>query len=193
MPRVKQFNENEVLERAMNLFWQKGYHGTSMQDLVNHLGINRASLYDTYGSKNALFSKAFELYRSTNTQKFKQFLNSQPDVKTGLFKLFQYTLQESIQDKHKKGCFVVNTTTELASADKKIQKILRANQENYVNLFHQYLLEAEKKGEITKGKDLYAIAHLLFTYYNGLKVITKLDPKSDEILSSVKAVLSLLD
>lgn len=52
MPRVKKFDEKEVLEKAMELFWIQGYHATSIQDLVDHLGINRASLYDTYGERN---------------------------------------------------------------------------------------------------------------------------------------------
>jgi TetR/AcrR family transcriptional repressor of nem operon len=68
MPRVKLFDENEVLNKAMNLFWKQGYSATSIQDLVSHLGINRASLYDTYGDKEKLFFRAFEFYRKTNTE-----------------------------------------------------------------------------------------------------------------------------
>jgi TetR/AcrR family transcriptional repressor of nem operon len=60
MPRVKLFDENEVLNKAMNLFWKQGYSATSIQDLVSHLGINRASLYDTYGDKEKL-SKVFSM------------------------------------------------------------------------------------------------------------------------------------
>ena len=63
MPRTKQFDEKEVLKNAMELFWEKGFHATSIQDLVSHLGINRASLYDTYGGKDELFNTAFETYR----------------------------------------------------------------------------------------------------------------------------------
>ena len=59
MPRTKQFNEEEILKKAMELFWEKGFHATSIQDLVAHLGINRASLYDTFGGKEELFKKAF--------------------------------------------------------------------------------------------------------------------------------------
>ena len=66
MPRVKLFDQNEVLTKAMNLFWKQGYAATSVQDLVQHLGINRASLYDTFGDKDQLFKKSFELYRKQN-------------------------------------------------------------------------------------------------------------------------------
>ena len=77
MPRTKAFDEQEVLEKAMELFWKKGYYATSIQDLVNHLGINRASLYDTFGGKKKLFLHTFSHYRTVNTQGVKDFLEGQ--------------------------------------------------------------------------------------------------------------------
>ena len=59
MARKKQFEEHEILTKATDLFWKQGFHATSIQDLVNHLKINRASLYDTFGGKEELFNKAF--------------------------------------------------------------------------------------------------------------------------------------
>src|SRR5210317_807979 len=111
MPRVKLFDEQEVLTKAMNLFWKQGYAATSVQDLVSHLGINRASLYDTFGDKEQLFRKSFELYRRINIEGLKQFLESYEDIREGFSKLFENAIQESITDKDRKGCFVVNTTT----------------------------------------------------------------------------------
>jgi TetR/AcrR family transcriptional repressor of nem operon len=64
MARTKDFDENEVLSKAIQLFWFKGYNGTSMQDLVDGLGISRSSLYDTYSDKHTLFVKALESYQS---------------------------------------------------------------------------------------------------------------------------------
>ena len=112
MPRVKLFDEEEVLERAMHLFWKKGYYATSVQDLVNHLGINRSSLYDTYGGKRSLFDKVFTHYRTTNTDIVKKYLDSQPDIRTGFKRLFKMAIQQSTEDIDKKGCFVVNSTIE---------------------------------------------------------------------------------
>ena len=73
MPRVKSFDEKEVLDKAIHLFWKQGYTATSIQDLVTHLGINRASLYDTFGDKEELFKKAFEQYRKTSFDGLTQF------------------------------------------------------------------------------------------------------------------------
>jgi len=63
MGRTKQFNRQAALEDAMKVFWAKGFHGTSMQDLVDELGVNRQSLYDTFGGKHELFEAALERYR----------------------------------------------------------------------------------------------------------------------------------
>src|SRR4249920_3479788 len=63
MVRNKQFDKHAALDEAMELFWEKGYHATSIQDLVDRLGVNRQSLYDTYGGKDQLFLSALERYR----------------------------------------------------------------------------------------------------------------------------------
>ena len=55
MARSKEFEENEVLDKAMKLFWEQGYEKTSMTDLVEHMGIHRRSLYDTFGDKHHCF------------------------------------------------------------------------------------------------------------------------------------------
>ncbi|HBS11735.1 MAG TPA: TetR/AcrR family transcriptional regulator [Flavobacteriaceae bacterium] len=193
MPKVKLFDEKLILEKAMELFWKKGFHATSIRDLVNFLGISRSSIYDTYGGKNELFYKAFHLYRTTNITGFSNFLNQQKNIKKGLRKLFEMAIEQSIADMDKKGCFVVNTTTELVPGDIEIQKILKENENTFVNIFYEFLLKGEQSGEIPKGKNLKSIANLYYTLYNGIKVVSKVQPNSKELLSSVDTVLTLLD
>lgn len=193
MPRVKLFDEKEVLTKAMNLFWKQGYSATSIQDLVKHLGINRASLYDTYGGKEQLFYSAFQQYRHINTENAAKFLETQKDTKTGLKKLFAQAIEESLTDEENKGCFVVNTTTELIPGDSKMLGILEENKETFKSLFYNYLKKGESEGLIKKGKDLMAIATLLFTLYNGLKVVSKVKSTKSELTKSVNLVLTLLD
>ncbi|MCE7002789.1 TetR/AcrR family transcriptional regulator [Kibdelosporangium philippinense] len=62
MPRTKEFDPDAVLRSALNLFWRKGYEATSIQDLVDHLGIGRASMYATFGTKHDLYLRALDLY-----------------------------------------------------------------------------------------------------------------------------------
>ena len=193
MPKVKQFDEKKVLEEAMNLFWKKGYHATSIQDLVSYLGINRSSIYDTYGGKKELFDQSFELYRTEGMAGLAAFFKKQTSVKGGLQKLFESSIKESLSDSDKKGCFVVNTTTELIPGDEAIQTILEKNKAAYEKMFYKFLLSGEQSGEIPKGKDLKSIASLLYTMNNGLKVVAKIEPSRKKLLASVNVMLSLLD
>ncbi|MFK5879835.1 MAG: helix-turn-helix domain-containing protein [Flavobacteriaceae bacterium] len=193
MPKVKLFDEKLILEKAMELFWKKGFHATSIQDLVTYLGISRSSIYGTYGGKNELFYKSFQHYRTTNITGFSNFINQQKNVKKGLRKLFKMAIEQSVTDKDRKGCFVVNTTTELVPGDVEILTILKENENTFVNIFYEFLLKGEQSGEISNGKNLNSIANLYYTLYNGIKVVSKVQPNSKELLSSVDSVLSLLD
>jgi len=192
MPRVKLFNENEVLTKAMNLFWKQGYSATSVQDLVNHLEINRASLYDTFGDKDQLFKKSFALYRKSNIEGLIQFFESQPNVKKGLSELFDISIQEAISDKEAKGCFVVNTTTELIPNDESLIKVVEDNKRNFENLFYEYLKKGKYNGQLKTTQDLRSLASLLFMLYNGLKVVSKISPQKQELKCSIDLALTLV-
>lgn len=193
MPRVKLFDESEVLTKAMNLFWKQGYAATSVQDLVSHLGINRASLYDTFGDKEQLFKKSFELYRKNNIEGLKQFFDTQNNVREGFARLFENAIEEAINDEDRKGCFVVNTTTELVPNDDSIAVTLEDNKSDFENIFFEYLQKGKDVGQITTNKDLRSIAALFYTLYNGLRVVSKVRPNKKKLSETVEVALSLLD
>ncbi|MEE4000998.1 TetR/AcrR family transcriptional regulator [Tenacibaculum sp. FZY0031] len=192
MPRVKSFDEKEVLTKAMCLFWKQGYAATSVQDLVSQLGINRASLYDTFGDKEQLFKKSFELYRTTTKKGLIEFFQNHPNVKEGFAELFNKAIQEAILDEDKKGCFVVNVTTELIPNDESLQKVLIENKRDFEDLFYEYLKEAKERGQLKNSENLRAIATLLYTLYNGIRVVSKVDPTNKELSNSINVALSLL-
>ncbi|MGA9637397.1 TetR/AcrR family transcriptional regulator [Flavobacterium sp.] len=192
MPRVKLFDENEVLTKAMNLFWKQGYSATSVRDLVSHLGINRASLYDTFGDKEQLFKKSFELYRKTSMEGLTHFFQSQPNVRDGFSKLFNIAIEEAILDKDRKGCFVVNITTELIPNDESLLKVLESNKQDIENIFYEYLKKGKEKGQLKDSKNLKSISSLFYTLYSGIKVVSKIETNKKELTNSVNLALSLL-
>ncbi len=193
MPRAKVFDETKVLQKAMELFWKQGFHATSIQDLVDHLGINRASIYNAYGSKESLFEKAFRYYQLSNREHIIDFLNRHSDVKNGLYKLFEQTIIQSCEDVDRKGCFVVNTTTELIPVNPFLQTVLAENKQKFEELFYQYLKQGEELEQIAPNKDLKAISTLLFTLYNGLQVVIKVTDDREGLLNTIKVALEVLD
>lgn len=193
MPRTKQFDEQQVLERAVDLFWKQGYHATSMQDLVDHLGINRASLYTTFGDKKSLFVRAINHYRATNAAGMAAFLNAEVEVKTGIRKLLERAIAEAAEDSDRKGCFVVNTTTELIPGDPEIEQLVAENKTDFEQRIQDYLRTGQTSGQIAPDKDVKAIANLIFTLFNGIRVVGKMAPSDESLSSTVDTALSLLD
>lgn len=193
MPRVKLFDEDLVLEKAMTIFWRNGYNATSMQQLVNGLGISRASLYDTFGSKEALFERSLALYRNMYQKKQADFLNQHSNIKQGFLALFEMAIDGSINDDDSKGCFVVNTTTELIPDGKQLLPALCQNKTALEKTFYKYLERGTAAGQIAKGHDLKAIAAMLFTLYSGLQVITKINSEKRDIMASMQVALAVLD
>lgn len=192
MPRVKLFNEKEVLTKAMDLFWKQGYSATSVKDLVSHLGINRASLYDTFGDKEKLFKKSFELYRKQSIDKICKLFQNQPNVKEGFSELFNNAIHEAFLDKDRKGCFAVNNTTELVPNSESCLEILSSNRRDFEKLFYEYLKKGQKKDQLIECKDLKSLASFLFVIYNGILVVSKIQTNKKELTDSVNLAMSLL-
>lgn len=192
MPRNREFCDQTALQKAMQLFWAKGYHATSIQDLVDHLGINRASMYNTYGDKRALFQKSLDFYKRSQSEELQSFLQSHPNPVDGLKALFGQAIEESQSESISKGCFMVNATTELASQDPEIAEFLTENQTSVQSFFEDYLKHAKAKGELKSDLDPTVMASLLFTLYNGIQVVSKLNPDTKRMQASVDEVLGLM-
>ena len=193
MPRAKAFDEEEILRKAMMLFWQKGYHDTSIKDLIAYLGISNASIYNAFGGKKQLFIKAISCYQDFHFNGLKAFLESHKEVKSGLVIVFDKLIVDDHEDEACKGCFIVNTTTELIPADPEIQQILERHKEKFEQLFLDYLRAGVENGQISEKINITVIAPLLYTLMTGLRVLGKTKPNPEESRASVQAVLSLLD
>lgn len=193
MPRVKQFCEEDVLKKAMEIFWKKGFYATSMQELVDGMGINRASLYDSFGSKEELFDRAFRLYQRENQGMIREFLFSHRPVQKGFLSLFGFAIDGALRDPDAKGCFVVNATVEMVTQECALYSVLRDNRIDFEQLFLDYLQEGLTRGEISPEKDLKAIAALIFTLYNGVMVLSKINPNKAELMAAIRTGLQVLD
>ena len=193
MARPKTFEREEILEKAMNLFWKQGYHATSMDDLVKYVGINRASIYNSFGNKKAIFNQAFAHYRQINLQRLKDLFESQSSIKEGFQQLFAQTISNCQQDGEKKGCFVVNNVTELANKDPEMYSLLVQNKKEVEELFAIYLREGQKKGDISQTHQVEDLASFLFTVYSGLKVMEKLQPTPANLKGMISTALSVLE
>ncbi|MEM1217072.1 MAG: helix-turn-helix domain-containing protein [Bacteroidota bacterium] len=185
MARPRTFVEEEVLQRAVKLFWEKGFHATSMQDLVERLQINRASLYATFGDKRQLFERTMQYYQTVSHQRLQQHLWAYEQPQLAFRELLYQTAAQTCQDPKRKGCFFVNVTTELAARDESLLTFLSKNRLQTEQIFLDYLRERQAQGYLATATDLPALASLLFTFYNGLQVTTKLRPELAKIQAMI--------
>jgi TetR/AcrR family transcriptional repressor of nem operon len=193
MARTKEFSEDEVLNKAVELFWYKGYNGTSAQDLVNHLGLSRSSLYDTFGDKHTLFIKALQRYRKENAEGVRQVFATHPNVKEAIKFILHEAVKESMQTTVTKGCFMVNTTGELALHDKEVSDIVNSNRQDIEQVFAEAIKRGQEQGQIKKESDPLSLARFIFNNYSGMRVSARsggIDKKTlDDV---VKVTLSVL-
>src|SRR5881398_4152423 len=104
MARQKEFDPEEVLHRAMEVFSACGYEGTSIQGLVKHMGINRQSIYDTFGDKHSLFLQALDRYREIQSRKVFEVLERPGSIKKNLQRLFEETVARALLPEGRRGC-----------------------------------------------------------------------------------------
>ena len=193
MARTKDFNEEEVLEKALAIFWQKGYNGTSMQDLVDGLGISRSSMYDTYADKYSLFIKSLEKYREKTAGEMMQVVNEAPSAKAGIKKILQSVVNESVFDKSPRGCFIVNTCVESAPHDKAIAKIIQENMQDAEEVFYLTIKKGQESGEIAGRNDARALARFIINTINGIRVTAKAGTDKKVYDDVVKVALDALE
>lgn len=192
MGRTKQFDRHAALDSAMSVFWAKGYNGTSMQDLVDTLGVNRQSLYDTFGGKHELFEAALARYRELSAQPIRRTLEGEGPVGDILREFFKGMVSALISS-NGKGCFMVNSTTELAAQDEQVFGECSANARQVEAAFTGLMVRAQEKGEIRADRSPVQLARFLLSTMNGLAVTAKATRDPDVLGDVVEVALSALD
>ncbi|MEN2400471.1 TetR/AcrR family transcriptional regulator [Flavobacterium sp. MC2016-06] len=192
MARTKEFNEDQALDKAIEIFWHKGYNGTSAQDLVNHLGLSRSSLYDTFGDKQKLFSKALKRYQTQGQDNVKKLLDESVDIKAAFTTIFKQAVLESLEDRITKGCFMVNSAVELAMHDSEIDAIVGDNRKIMEEVFMKAVKKGQESGQISTKTEARTLARFIFNNYSGIRVLARAGEKDKQVYDDIlKAMFSL--
>ncbi|RYY35622.1 MAG: TetR/AcrR family transcriptional regulator [Sphingobacteriaceae bacterium] len=193
MARTKDFNEEEVLNKAVCLFWHKGYNGTSMQDLVDTLGISRSSLYDTFGDKYALYIKALERYQEKGNNQIAEIVNQKAPAKDIIKQLLELNSTSLLNDEQKKGCFMVNAEVEGASHDDTVKSIVCKGDQQMEAAFYQTISKGQQTGEITNKQDAMVLAKFIFNTIKGIRVTARSTADRTLFNDIINTTMSLLD
>lgn len=191
MARTRDFDPEVALEGAMELFRRSGYDGTSMQDLVDGLGLSRSSLYDTFGDKQALYLAALDRYRTRGSRQLRQALET-GSARAAIAGVFRSILDEVEADSGRCGCFIANATAERAGADPQTACRAAESLGEMESALRLAVERGQAAGEIDATRDAAALARFLATTIYGLRVRAKADPSRQALEQVVQTALSVL-
>ncbi|WP_025764480.1 TetR/AcrR family transcriptional regulator [Dyadobacter tibetensis] len=171
MPRKKEYTEEEVIEKAMRLFWRNGFESTSMQMLEKEMGINKFSIYSSFGNKQGVFTASLKCYKDKLDgifKKFRESSNGVEDIKT----FFYDSVEISNRPGNEKGCLVTSTYNESHRLeDQTIKKDMQAFMEILRNLFIQKLSMDKSKTE----EEVLKQANFLLLAKHGLAAASRVN------------------
>ncbi|MCG8409362.1 MAG: TetR/AcrR family transcriptional regulator [Phycisphaerales bacterium] len=170
--RPKEFERTDALQKAMKVFWANGYEGASVCDLLEGMGINRGSMYDTFGDKRSLFLEALGHYQNTVIEPLTQMICA-PGSPLGNVRKTLCKVADAAGGSECHGCLLTNTTVETAPHDAEVAKVMRASLRAIEDAFFDALERAIKNGELNRKAETRALARFLTNALQGLVVTCK--------------------
>ncbi|QDT31936.1 TetR/AcrR family transcriptional regulator [Thalassoglobus polymorphus] len=171
MPWEKSFEESDVIEQAMNVFWEKGYAATSISDITNATGIKRGSLYNAFDGKHDLFVRALLKYcDELRTSKLRK-LETVADPREAIRMFFDSLVKATLSDPDKKGCLLFNTALEYSSHDDDVKKLVSAGVKEVVSFFEGRIDRGKELGNIPESVDTRPTAKALVALAVGIRVL----------------------
>ncbi|MCP2166764.1 TetR/AcrR family transcriptional regulator [Goodfellowiella coeruleoviolacea] len=193
MARTKEFDPDAALDAAMELFWARGYESTSTADLVEHLGIARASLYATFGSKHELYLRAFDRYLQATDSNVVGMLSRPGPALPAVRELVERYAHEALRDPDRRGCLVVNAAVERMATDPDTARKVEASWRTLEVALTSALLRARAQGELPEGAEPAALARFLLVFLQGIRVMSRGAPDEVRLRDAVRQALRVLD
>ncbi len=193
MARPREFDEATALEAAIECFWQRGYEATSVRDLADKMGISAPSLYNAYGDKHALYVQALERYLDHSTRaRIKRLEDSLPP-KQAVRRFLEEILERSVNDRERRGCFLINSALEVAPHDKKLGALIADRLAEIEAFFYRSIKAAQARGTVPRDRIAKDLARLLLGVLLGIRVLARSRPERALLEGVARPALALLD
>jgi TetR/AcrR family transcriptional repressor of nem operon len=191
MVRSRSFDEDLVLDAAMERFWEHGYVATSVRDLGEAMGLGAASLYNAFGDKRALFERCLDRYLDANMRARIARLEATLPPREAIEALLGEIVERSMHDRL--GCMLVNSALEVAPHDAAIAEVVAARLSELEAFFRRCVVAGQRDGSIDVERDASDLARLLLTTVIGLRVLARGRPERELLEGAVRQVLVLLN
>ncbi len=193
MARPREFDEATALESAIECFWHRGYEATSVRDLAEKMGISAPSLYNAYGDKHALFVQALERYLDQSTRaRIKRLEDSLPP-KQAIRHFIEEIIERSVNDRERRGCFLINSALEVAPHDKELGVLIADRLAEIEAFFYRSIKAAQARGTVPRNRVAKDLARLLLGVLLGIRVLARSRPERALLEGVARPALGLLD
>lgn len=193
MARAKAFDEEKAIDSAVDCFWARGYNATSVRDLAEHMDIGSASLYNAYGDKRGLFTKALERYANRSMRERIARLEASHCPKRAIWAFFAEIIERSVKDPDRKGCLLVNSALDVAPHDAAIAKLVAAYLDEIRAFFRRNAEAARGAGNAPRSIDPEAVADHLLGVVLGIRVLARTGAKRGLLEGVARPALELLN
>ncbi|MDX3235996.1 TetR/AcrR family transcriptional regulator [Streptomyces sp. ME03-5709C] len=192
MARPRSFDEAHVLNSAREQFWNRGYAATTLDDLVVATGLGKGSLYGAFGDKRQLFLNLLNSYCSQQLRDVEQALTGPGTAMERLARLFEGVVDGYAADTERRGCFMVNSTSELHGQDADVVALARATYQRVEDLLVACVKEAQEEGSVDAGADARELGRLLLAALQGIEFLAKTNMEAPALLQIGRAALHQL-
>lgn len=192
--RPKEFDPDQIADAAMQVFWQRGYAATSIQDLVEGTGLSRSSLYNAFDSKHGLYTCALKRYQEQSNANITLLAQDAP-AKALVRQLLLRIVDDELDDTQRLGCLAANAALEVAGQDPVVAELVAQNFRRVEAALERLLRRGQAEGDIDPGKNPAALASFVVCTVQGLRVLGKgsaPDERRERLLNVLEVVLQSL-
>jgi TetR/AcrR family transcriptional regulator, transcriptional repressor for nem operon len=190
VPRKREFDYDQAIDRATQLFWKKGYSNASLRDLLKVMGIGEGSFYNTVKSKKRLYLECLKHYNDTVSRRRLNALMSGDSVNEGVRAFFKTVLDELDDPRTPRVCLLAASLSGDVLAERELKRCVVKDMKAFSGAFHERLQSAKKAGELPKDFNVDVAAQVLVTYLQGLFRVIRVLLTRAEIERQIEALLT---
>mgnify|MGYP000243992803 CR=1 FL=1 len=193
MGRPREFDTEEALDRAVEVFWTQGFDATSLRDLLRAMDLSKSSFYQTYDSKGALYLQCVDRYRRRIVDRMRRDLARAESARAFIEDAFRDLVRDLDAPNGRRPCLVMNDSGDVERREEAVARRMRRGAEQFEDVFRTAVERAQRDGDIPAAKNPDALARYLMSSRSGLLAVRKAGASKDELQDIIDVTLSALD
>ena len=191
--RPREFDIDTALDKAIIVFTERGYHGTSISDLRDAMGLTAGSLYKAFKDKRAIFLAAFDRYKQVRNALLDEELAKASNGRDGVYRMLCFYAENAHGKSGRHGCMAVGVAVEMAVFDDETAAKVARSMDRFEDTFEALIRRGQEDGSVSRSIEPKATARLYLSVVQGLRVLGKTSPNREETFSVVDVAMKLLD